>query len=80
MESIFLPIVKKDKLEEFKMIWDKWLVLSNRIEDEKRPGILKSEFNTSTGEMVCLCPKNYQMYCATKGENRGNFQVLLIVC
>ena len=67
MESIFLPIVQKDKLEKFKSEWDKWFVLSNTVQDEKRPGLLKSEYNTSDGQMVCLCPKNYQIYCNIKG-------------
>ena len=79
MESIFLPIVKPGKIEEFKKVWDKWLVLTNRIEDEKRPGLLKSEFNTSTGQMVCLCPKNYQIYCSTKGMRNQPFKLMFIL-
>ena len=69
MESIFFPIVKKDKLGEFQAQWHKWFVLSNRIQDEKKPGLLKSEFNTGKGEMVALCPKNYQIYCEIQGLN-----------
>lgn len=39
MGDIFLPIVKKDRLEEFKNEWGNWLVLSNDVEDEKHPAI-----------------------------------------
>jgi len=63
MESVFFPIVKNGMLEKFKSEWTKWFVLSNKIEDEKRPGLLKPEFQTSNGEIVALCPKNYQIYC-----------------
>lgn len=63
MESIFFPIVQEGKLDEFKRLWVNWFVLSNKIQDEKRPGLLKSEFGTSDGEIVALCPKNYQIYC-----------------
>ena len=69
MESIFLPIVQKDKLEEFKSVWGRWLVLSNSVYDEKKPGLLKSEFTTKTGQMVALCPKNYQIYCRVRGKS-----------
>ena len=41
MEKTFLPIVQPEKMRRFLKVWDKWLVLSNRIEEEKFPGKLK---------------------------------------
>ena len=67
MEKMFFPIVKEGLLDEFKKAWGEWFVLTDLLEDEKRPGLLKEEFCTQNGEIVCLCPKNYQVYCHTKG-------------
>ena len=68
MESVFWPIVKENKLTEFKRVWGDWLVLSNTVEDEKFPGKLKTEFSTSNGRMVCSAPKSYYAYCHTTNE------------
>ena len=68
MEKMFFPIVKNGKLDEFKEKWSEWFVLSNKLEDEKTPGLLKEEFETQNGEIVALCPKNYQICCYDKGE------------
>ena len=82
MEKMFFPIVKKGKLEDFKKVWSEWFVLTDLLEDEKRPGLLKEEFLTQDGEIVALCPKNYQVYCRKKGmffvfilyQNKNNFR------
>ena len=66
MEKMFFPIVKEGKLEEFKQTWSEWFVLSNELVDEKTPGLLKEEFETQNGEIVALCPKNYQVACYDK--------------
>jgi len=63
MESIFLPIVQPEKMEDFKKVWGQWLVLSNEVEEEKCPGKLKVEFLTQNGEMVSLAPKSYYAHC-----------------
>jgi hypothetical protein len=63
MECVFWPIVIPEKLEEFKSVWNEWLVLSNTIEEEKTPGKLKTEFSTGNGEMICLAPKSYYALC-----------------
>ena len=68
MEKMFFPIVKPEKLEEFKKVWGEWFVLTDLLEDEKRPGLLKEEFVSQDGEIVCLCPKLYQIYCRKKGK------------
>ena len=68
MQKIFFPIVKRGRLQDFKKLWGHWLVLSNRLEDEKCPGLLKEEFSTRDGEIVALSPKNYQVYCREKGN------------
>ena len=68
MEAMFFPIVKEGKLDEFKEKWSQWFVLSDTIEDEKKPGILKEEFCTQNGEIVCLSPKNYEIVCYSKGK------------
>ena len=70
MSAIFLPIVKKELLEEFKKEWVNWLCLSNTVEEEKRPGTLKVEFMTTNGQMICLCPKSYRAHCQTKDESK----------
>ena len=68
MEKMFFPIVKEGKLDEFKEKWGEWFVLSNELVDEKTPGLLKEEFQTQNGEIVALCPKNYQICCYDKCE------------
>ena len=62
MGAIFLPIVKKDRKEDFFKKWGDWLCLSNSVEEEKCPGKLKVEFLTQNGEMISLCPKSYRAY------------------
>ena len=66
MENVFLPIVKEDRLEEFNRVWGDWLVLSNTIEEKKRPGKLKPEWTTTNGQMICLAPKSYFALCRNK--------------
>ena len=55
--------------------WDRWLVLTNAVEDQKCPGKLKIEFCTQNGEMIALAPKSYYTYCrttaATKDGRKG---------
>ena len=79
MQKIFFPIVKRGKLQEFKKNWARWLVLTNRLEDEKCPGLLKEEFSTRDGEIVALSPKNYQVYCRTKGKLYFVYSILICV-
>ena len=55
-------------MTEFKKIWGQYFVLTNTVQDEKKPGLLKTEFTTSTGRIIALCPKNYQIYCSVKGK------------
>jgi len=66
LEQIFYPIVKKELLAEFMQTWDRWLVLTDAVEDQKCPGKLKIEFSTQNGEMIALAPKSYYMYCRTE--------------
>ena len=68
MEKIFFPVVQDGKLEDFKKAWGEWFVLTDKLEDEKCPGLLKEEFCTQDGEIVALCPKNYQVHCKAKGK------------
>ena len=70
MENVSWPIVKPGKLEEFKKVWEKWLVLTNTVEDEKCPGKLKTEFSTANGRMICLAPKSYYAYCHDTNETK----------
>ena len=70
MSAIFLPIVKKNRLEDFKKEWINWLCLSNTVEDEKRPGTLKVEFLTTNGQMISLCPKSYRAHCRDSDESK----------
>ena len=43
MDSIFRPIIAAGKEESFFAKWADWLVLTDTIEDQRRPGLLKSE-------------------------------------
>ena len=70
MSGIFLPLVKTGKMEEFKEEWKNWLCLSNEIEHEKTPGLLKVEFLTTNGEMISLCPKSYRAHCRDKNDSK----------
>ena len=78
MEAIFDPIIRPEKKEYWYANWDKWLVLTNKVEDEKRPGLLKSklnficptlvnslaEFMFTNGTFIGLGPKTYCTYDA----------------
>ena len=66
MENVFFPIVKEHLLDEFKSVWSEWLVLSNKVEDQKCPGKLKPEFSTTNGQMISLAPKSYYAFCRNK--------------
>ena len=66
MENVFLPIVKEDRLDEFKQVWGEWLVLSNTVEEKKRPGKLKPEWSSTNGQMISLAPKSYFAHCRIK--------------
>jgi len=57
-------------MNEFKKVWGNWLVLTNEIEDEKKPGKLKVEFLTNNGEMISLAPKSYYAYCRDKDSSK----------
>ena len=70
MSAIFLPIVKKDKVEKFKVEWKNWLCLSDEIEQEKKPGLLKVEFLTLNGQMISLCPKSYRAHCRDRDSSK----------
>lgn len=70
MEQIFFPIVNDGLLEEFKATWGTWLVLTDKIEDQKCPGKLKIEFSTQNGEMIALAPKSYYAHCRDKNMNK----------
>lgn len=59
MQSIFYPLVKPGFEEKFENEWKKWIVLSDKIEELKKPGKLKPEFQSSNCEMIALSPKNY---------------------
>ena len=75
MEALFYPIVRNGKMDHFKSKVGEFLVLSNKIEDEKIPGKLKEEFQTTKGEMIALCPKTYYAHCleskSTKDGRKG---------
>ena len=70
LRNVFWPIVIPEKLDEFKIVWGDWLVLSNTIEDEKTPGKLKTEFSTGNGQMICLAPKSYNIQCLHTNKNK----------
>ena len=42
MKSIFHPMLKPDKIDSFYAGWEEWFVLTDRVEDLRRPGLLKS--------------------------------------
>lgn len=75
MESLFLPLVKPEKMTSFLESWENWFVLTKEIEDEKHPGKLKIEFFTRNGEMYALAPKTYISVCneaqITKDGRKG---------
>ena len=41
MRTIFEPMLKIDRKEEFFASWSDWFVLSDKIEDLRKPGLLK---------------------------------------
>ena len=45
MESIYRPILAAGKEESFYSKWGDWFVLTETVEDQRRPGLLKSKFH-----------------------------------
>lgn len=45
MQSIFLPMVKPDKLSSWKSQWKAWFVLDDSVEELRYPGKLKRILN-----------------------------------
>ena len=43
MKSIFHPMLRSDKIDSFYNKWEEWFVLTDKVEDLRRPGLLKSE-------------------------------------
>ena len=43
MKSIFHPMLRPDKINSFYAGWEEWFVLTDRVEDLRRPGLLKSK-------------------------------------
>lgn len=43
MKSIFHPMLRPDKTKSFYDKWEEWFVLTDKVEDLRRPGLLKSE-------------------------------------
>ena len=41
--AIYDPIIRPEKKDYWYSNWHKWFVLTNIVEDEKRPGLLKSK-------------------------------------
>ena len=70
MEKTFFPIVKPEKKESFVKKWREWLVLSDEIEEMKKPGKLKPEFSSIDAEMIALQPKSYMCYDFSKNEQK----------
>ena len=44
MRSIYDPMLKPENRQSFYVHWKKWFVLSDRIEDLRKPGLLKRKF------------------------------------
>ncbi|CAG5091485.1 Oidioi.mRNA.OKI2018_I69.PAR.g13071.t1.cds [Oikopleura dioica] len=73
MEATFLPCVREELKDEFLQEWHKWLVLENTTLNEKTPGLLKKEWYTDDGALVCLGNKMYIGYDKkeTKRSTKG---------
>ena len=55
-------LVKPEKREEyFRDIKPKWFVLDDTPEQQREPGLLKTEFSTTNGSAVMLTPKCYHL-------------------
>ena len=44
MRAIFEPMLQSSKKESFFNEWDKWFVLTDTIDDLRKPGLLKRMF------------------------------------
>ena len=87
MYSIFHPILAAGKEESFFTKWGDWFVLTDTIEDQRRPGLLKSkfqkvdtfnllfqgEFSFQHGEYVALgCKSYYSVNLDTEDTKRSS--------
>ena len=43
MKSIFHPMLRSEMIESFYAGWEEWFVLTDKVEDLRRPGLLKSK-------------------------------------
>ena len=51
--------VREDLKDAWSTNLNKWFVTSSEVEEIRRPGLLKLEFLSTSGHMVCLAPKSY---------------------
>ena len=70
MKAIFEPMVKPEMLSSFFENWEKWFVLSDKVEDLRKPGLLKPEFEFSSGRFIALGCKSYTGFNADTGETK----------
>ena len=92
MRAIFGPILKPNMIESFYQKWGEWFVLTDLVEDLRRPGLLKSsnlyylhnltdfigEFEFSEGRFIALGCKSYFAYNAANDETKRGSKVLFI--
>ncbi|CAG5101819.1 Oidioi.mRNA.OKI2018_I69.chr1.g14.t1.cds [Oikopleura dioica] len=62
MEAALLPCVREELMDEFLQVWHKWIVLEDTTLNHKTPGLLKAEWQTNNGALVCLGNKMYFGY------------------
>ena len=92
LDSVFLSLseteiddlVKPEMREEyFRDIKPKWFVLDETPEQQREPGLLKTEFSTTNGSAVMLTPKCYhlldnqtqELKLASKGISTKNVEI-----
>ena len=79
---LFDPLVRPEMRDSWESSWKSWFVTTNDVEDQRKPGKLKSkfelcmtyltfileEFSISEGHFVALSPKCYYTFNSTTKE------------
>jgi len=67
MAGTFLPLIKDGLEAEFLSIWEDWFVLSDTVDQTKKPGLLKSKSKNFRFKLIRLCSrmgnKKWCIYC-----------------
>ena len=71
LKGMFDPIVKPSMKLSWDQQWENWFVTTNEIDDIRKPGKLKMEFDLNEGRFTALSPKSYHAINKKSGKTKS---------